>query len=64
MQQEITQYFSSLGMHNLIGLGGGEQYTNLSRSRHSNNEKHANEGPHRMIEIKGVDCSNSAVFVA
>lgn len=44
MQQEIKQYFISLGMHNLIGLGGGEQYTNLSRSRHNSNEKHADEG--------------------
>lgn len=43
MQQEIKQYFISLGMHNLIVLGGGEEYTVLSRIRH-NNEKHANEG--------------------
>lgn len=44
MQQEIKQYFSSLGMHSLIVLGGGKPYTNLSRIRHSNNEKHTNEG--------------------
>lgn len=44
MQQEIKQYFSSLGMHSLIVLGGGEPDTNLSHIRHNNSEKHANEG--------------------